>query len=180
MVKAGILDRCDRLELIEGKIIVMAPTGEHHPAGVAWLNMLLASALFGRAMVRVGGSIFLNDWSAHQPDIAVVRLHPITELVLVDPPEIYFLIEVADNSLRYDSGPKLARYAAAAIPEVWIANLRVREVTVYADPSGPEYATTITYRAGDSISPRAFPDVALAVDEFMPPATEGRDAETSV
>ena len=177
MVKAGILNRQDRLELIEGKIVVMAPIGKHHHAGVDWLNMLLATALFGRAMVRVGGSIFLNDRNSPQPDIAVIRLHPITELVLVDPSEIYFVIEVADSSLRYDSGPKLARYAAADIPEVWIANLRIREVTVYADPSDSTYATINTYRPGDSVSPRAFPDVTLAVDDFMPPATYGRDVQ---
>ena len=155
----------------------MAPIGKHHHAGVDRLNMLLATALFGRAMVRVGGSIFLNDRNSPQPDIAVIRLHPITELVLVDPSEIYFVIEVADSSLRYDSGPKLARYAAADIPEVWIANLRIREVTVYADPSDSTYATINTYRPGDSVSPRAFPDVTLAVDDFMPPATYGRDVQ---
>ncbi len=177
MVKAGILDRRDRLELIEGKIVVMAPIGEHHHAGTDWLNMLLVTALFGRAMVRVGGSIFLNDHNSPQPDIAVIRLHPITDLARIDPSEVYFLIEVSDSSLRYDSGPKLARYAAAGIPEVWIANLRVREVTVYTEPSGPSYATAHTYRPGDSISPRAFPDVVLAVDEFMPPATHGRDVQ---
>ena len=177
MVKAGILDRRDRLELIEGKIVVMAPIGEHHHAGTDWLNMLLVTALLGRAMVRVGGSIFLNDHNSPQPDIAVIRLHPITDLVRIDPSEVYFLIEVADSSLRYDSGPKLARYAAAGIPEVWIANLRIREVTVYADPSGSTYATATTYRPGDSISPRAFPDIALAVNDFMPPATHGRDVQ---
>ena len=177
MVKAGILDRHDRIELIEGKIVVMAPIGEHHHAGTDWLTMLLAPVLVGRAIVRVGGAIYLNDHNSPQPDIAVIRLHPITDLVRIDPSEVYFLIEVADSSLRYDTGPKLARYAAAGIPEVWIANLRVREVTAYADPSGSTYATVTTYRAGDSISPRAFPDVTLAVDEFMPPATEGRDAQ---
>ncbi len=177
MVKAGILDRHDRLELIEGKIVVMAPIGEHHHAGTDWLTMLLAPVLVGRAIVRVGGAIYLNDHNSPQPDIAVIRLHPITDLVRIDPSEVYFLIEVADSSLRYDTGPKLARYAAAGIPEVWIANLRVREVTAYADPSGSTYTTFTTYRAGDSISPRAFPDVTLAVDEFMPPATEGRDAQ---
>ena len=176
MVRAGILDRKDRLELMDGKIIVMAPIGEHHHAGTDWLNMLLVPALLGQALVRVGGSVFLNDRTAPQPDIAVVRLHPITELVPIDPPEIYFLIEVADSSLAYDTGPKLGRYAAAGIPEVWVANLRVREVTAYVDPSGSEYSTSRTYRAGDSISPAAFPNVVLPIDDFMPPATHGRDA----
>ena len=92
------------------------------------------------------------------------------------PQDIFLVIEIADSSLRYDSGPKLARYAAAGIPEVWVANLRAREVTAHADPSGSVYTAVRTYRSGESISPGAFPDVCLSVDEFMPPAP-GPDVE---
>ena len=177
MEKVGILHEDDHIELIDGKIVVMAPIGHRHVGGTDWLTMLLAPALVGRAIVRVGGPIYLNDRSAPQPDFAIVRLYPIAESGLTPPEDVYFLIEVADSSLSYDTGAKLARYAAAGIPEVWVANLRVREVTVYADPSGSDYATNTIYRPGDTMSPRAFPDVILAVDEFMPPATHGRDAQ---
>ncbi len=178
MVKAGVLYKEDRVELMDGMIITMAPIGNFHVFGTGWLNMFLVPALVGRAMVLVQCPIYLNDLSAPEPDFAVVRTH--TAPTRSYPNDVYFVIEVADSSLRYDSGPKLARYAAAGIPEVWVANLRVREVTVYADPSGSEYASVNVYRPGDSISPGAFPDVAVAVDEFMPPASHGRDAETSV
>jgi Uma2 family endonuclease len=46
------------------------------------------------------------------------------------------VIEVANTSLRYDSGPKLARYAAAGIVEVWVVNLQNGTVTVYTGLSG--------------------------------------------
>ena len=177
MEKAGILHEDDRIELIDGKIIVMAPIGNSHVFGTDWLTMILAPLFVGLAMVRIGGPIYLNDRSAPQPDVAVVRMFHTVEEAHSRPDDIYFVIEVADSSLRYDSGPKLARYAAAGIPEVWIANLRIREVTVHTDPSDSAYTTINTYRPGDSISPRAFPDVALAVDEFMPPATHGRDVQ---
>ena len=180
MVRAGVLQKEDRLELIDGKIIIMPPIGIYHEFATDWFTMLLANALFGRAIVRVQGSIRLHNFSAPEPDVAVLRLRSFDDIRPYYPDDIYFVIEVADSSLPYDSGPKLARYAAAGIPEVWIANLRIREVTVYADPSGSEYATVSAYRPGDSISPGAFPDVTLAVDEFMPPATRGRDAETAV
>ena len=179
MEKVGILHEDDRIELMDGKIIFMAPIGDSHTFGTDWLNMILAPLFVGLAMVRIGGPIYLNDRSAPQPDVAVVRIFHTPDEAHSSPDDVYFVIEVADSSLRYDSGPKLARYAAAGIPEVWIANLRVREVTVYTNPSGSEYASVSVRRPGDSISPGAFPDVVLAVDEFMPPATHGRDAETS-
>ena len=171
MEVAGILHEDDRVELMDGEIIVMAPIGDDHEYGTDWLTMDLAPALAGRAIVRVQGSMRLNDRSAPQPDVVVRRLRPRGEVGPTFPSDVHFVIEVADSSLRYDSGPKLARYAEAGIPEVWIANLRRREVAVYAGPSGSAYDTVRTYRSGDSITLRDFPDVSLAVDDFMPPVS---------
>ena len=176
MVRAGVLLKEDRVELIDGKVIVMPPIGDHHQYGTDWLTMLLVPNLVGRALVRIQGSIRLHMGSAPEPDVAVLRLRSLGDYRPYYPEDIHFLIEVADNSLEYDAGTKLALYAAAGIPEVWVANLRAREVTVYADPSGTVYSTVSTYRPGDSVSPRSFPDIALSVDEFMPPATQGEDA----
>ena len=171
IAEAGILRKEDRVELMDGEIIVMAPIGDPHEYGTDWLTRLLLPPLINRAMVRVQGSIRLNIHSAPQPDIAVLRLRPPGQLGPYFPPDIYFVIEVADSSLRYDSGLKLARYAEAGIPEVWVANLRAREVSVYAEPSGSGYASVRVYRAGDSITLTAFPDVRLAVEDFMPPVS---------
>ena len=174
MEVAGILHEDDRVELIDGVIIIMPPIGDRHTGGTDWATTLLVPPLLERATVRIGGPIYLNDHSAPQPDVTLVRWNPPGSGVIrrTTPEDVYLVIEFADTSLSYDQGAKLARYAAAGIPEVWVTNLRAREVTAYADPSGAEYAAVRTYRAGDSISPRAFPDVVLAVSDFMPPADE--------
>lgn len=178
MLSAGILHEDDRIELIDGLLIHMAPTGYYHVGGVTWLNQLLVQALAGRALVLPQCPIYLNDCSAPEPDIAVVRWWPVTEATRSFPPDVYLVIEVADSSLRYDSGAKLVRYAEAGLAEVWVANLRAREVAVYTAPAGSAYTVVRTYRPGDSITLGAFPDVSLAVDDFMPPAP-GPDVETA-
>ncbi len=170
MEEAGILHEDDRIELIDGEIIIMPPIGDPHEVSTDWLTRLFVPPLIGRAIVRVQGAIRLNDHSAPQPDIAVLRERPLSEVGPYFPPDVHLVIEVADSSLAYDRGAKLARYAAAGIPEVWIVNLRAQEVTAYAEPNGAEYAAVHTYRAGESISPSAFPDVVLAVSDFVPPA----------
>ena len=176
MVSAGILHEDDRIELIDGVLIYMAPIGDYHDTGTDWLALQFFRAVGDRAMVRVQGSIRLNNMRAPQPDIAILRPRPLDDVRPYFPQDIFIVVEVADSSLRYDSGPKLARYAAAGIPEVWIANLRAREVIAHTNPSGSEYTSVRTYRPGESISPEAFPDVSLAVDDFMPPAP-GPDVE---
>ena len=174
MEAAGILHEDDRVELIDGEIIIMPPIGDRHVGGTSWGTTLFVPPLIGRATVLVGDPVYLNDRSAPQPDIALVTWNPPGSGVIrrATPEEVYLVIEFADSSLAFDQGPKLARYAAAGIPEVWVANLRAREVTAYAEPSGSEYASVRTYRVGESISPRAFPDVILAVSDFMPPVDE--------
>ena len=176
MGEAGILHEDDPVELIDGVIIFMPPIGLRHTGGTNWTTSLLVPPLIGRATVQVGGPIYLNNRSAPQPDVALVQWTAPGSgpLVRTTPDEVYLVIEFADSSLAYDRGAKLARYAAAGIPEVWVANLRAQEVTAYAEPSGAEYGSVRTYRAGESITPRAFPDVVLAVSDFMPPA--GPDA----
>ena len=170
MIEASILQKEERIELIDGEIIIMSPIGEYHEYGTDHLTMELAPILRGRAIVRVQGSIRLHDRSRPEPDVAVLHMRPPDEMGPYFPSDVYFLIEVADSSLQRDSGPKLAMYAAAGIPEVWVANLRAREVMVFTNPSASGYATVHTYRAGDNISLGAFPEISLVVDDFMPPA----------
>ena len=176
MLEAGVLHEDDRVELIDGVLICMPPIGDYHDNTADWLAELSFRYFGDRARVRVQGSIRLNNMSAPQPDIAILRRRVLGDMRPYFPQDIFLIIEIADSSLRYDSGPKLARYAAAGIPEVWIAGLRAREVTAHADPVGSEYTTVRTYRSGESISPVAFPDVSLAINDFLPPAP-GPDVE---
>ncbi len=168
LAEAGILHEDERVELIDGEVIVMAPKGEPHRQSVNWLGRLLIPALGRRAMVQVQMTIVLNDDTAPEPDIAVISFRSINDLVTVTPEEIYFLVEVADSSLEFDRNTKLPRYAAAGIPEVWIANLVNRQVEVHTGPVDGAYRNVLIVHAGATISPRAFPDVTLAVSDFLP------------
>ena len=157
MAQAGILHQDERVELIDGEIIVMSPMGNPHRQSVNWLGHLLSLALGRRAMVQVQATIVLDDGTAPEPDLAVIRLRSVNDLVTVTPAEIYFLVEVADSSLEFDRETKLARYAAAGIPEIWIANLVDGRVEAYDDPVDGAYQNLRTVAPGESISPRAFP-----------------------
>ena len=166
--------KSDRVELIDGVIIIMPPIGPRHTGGTNWATTLFVPPLIGRATVQLVGPIYSNDHTVPDPDVTLKRWSEPGSgpVVRTTPDDVYLVIEFADSSLAFDRGAKLARYAAAGIPEVWVANLRAQEVAAYADPSGAEYAAVRTYRAGESISPRAFPDVVLTVSDFMPPADE--------
>ncbi len=168
MGAAGILAKEERIELLDGEIIQMAPIGNRHRNSVNWSAHLMREAVGRRAMVQVQAPIQLDDFTVPEPDIAVIRRRSINDLAPVLPSDVYLLVEVADSSLEFDLGEKLARYAAAGIPEVWVANLRAGELVVNTEPEGSAYAQVRVIPLNGTVSPQAFPDVELELAEFIP------------
>ncbi len=168
MAAAGILAPQERVELLNGAVIEMAPIGEHHAFSVDWVNEALIFPLQRRAVVRIQNPLHIDDQSMLQPDLMLLERrddfyrhgHPAPE-------EVLLLIEVSDSTVDYDRNEKLPRYAEAGIPEVWIVNLRDRRVESYTEPDGSQYAKTRYFGIGDSISPQAFPDITIDIKPIM-------------
>lgn len=165
---AGILAKEERIELLNGEIIQMAPIGNRHRNSVNWSADLMREAIGRRAMVQVQAPIQLDDFTMPEPDIAVIQRRSVNDLAPVLPYDVYLLVEVADSSLEFDLGEKLARYAAAGIPEVWVANLRAGELVVNTEPEGAAYAHVRVIPLGGTVSPQAFADVVLELADFIP------------
>lgn len=77
------------------------------------------------------------------------------------------LIEVADTTLAYDRGTKLALYAKSGIGETWIVNAQQECVEVYRAPSAGGYAERIDAQLGDRLSPQALPAISVAIAEVF-------------
>ena len=165
---AGILAKEERIELLDGEIIQMAPIGNRHRSSVNWSADLIREPIGRRAMVQVQAPIQLDDFTMPEPDIAVIRRRSINDIAPVLPSDVYLVVEVADSSLEFDLGEKLAKYASAGIPEVWVANLRAGELVVNTEPEGAAYANTRVIPLGGEVSPQAFPDVVLELADFIP------------
>ena len=168
MADAGILSENDRVELLNGDIIAMPPIGDWHAAKVRLFANTMPPALQGRGMISVQGPVRLDDESEPQPDVMLLQWrddfyatgHP-------RPADVLLLIEVSDTTVDYDRSAKLAAYAEAGIPEVWITNRRDRRIESYTEPVGNEYSSVRHYGPGESIAPQAFPDVMLEVSRII-------------
>lgn len=167
MAEAGILAEDERVELLDGEIFVMPPIGEPHEFGTDLFNRELTHRLYDRALVRVQNSIRLNDYGLPEPDIAIVRFRNDYHRNRPTPADVLLVIEVADSSLRRDRELKLPHYAAAGIPEVWIANVPARQVEAFHDPVDGVYQSSRIVPTDGQISPIAFPDVVLTVGAFL-------------
>ena len=167
MEQASVFHPEERIELVDGELITMAPIGEPHADGTDRLGSDLIYRLHGRARVRVQGPVQLDDLNLPMPDIAVLRLSNDYHRMQPTPDDVLLVIEIADSSLHYDREVKLPRYAVAGIPEVWIANVPARQVEAFHDPVDGVYQSSRAVPSDGKISPRAFPDVVLTVGEFL-------------
>jgi Uma2 family endonuclease len=142
MGEVGILNENDRVELIEGELVAMAPIGSDHSGTVNLLSRLLVMAVGDRGVVAVRGPVRLDDLSEPQPDLSVLRPRDDNyRSALPLPPDVLLIIEVAKSSLQYDRTVKRALYARHGIPELWIVNLQGNEIEVCRAPVGEEYSS---------------------------------------
>ena len=169
MGEVGILTKNDRVELIDGEILQMSPIGSHHSECVGTLTERLVLAVAGLARLRPQLPLRISTNTELQPDIILVRTgahywkeHP-------RPEDVLLLVEVAETSYRYDHDVKLPRYARENIPEVWIVDLVRGAVEVHREPSPTGYRSERRVERGGTLTPAAFPDVAIIVDEILPP-----------
>jgi len=168
MGEAGILNEDDRVELIEGEIVDMAPIGDRHISAVDRLNELFSQGLTGRVIVRVQNPVRLSDRSEPQPDIALLRRREdFYARGPAGPGETFLVVEVADSSLVYDRDFKAPLYARAGIPEFWLIDVEAGRITVFREPGPNGYGLVTSISGDESVSPLAFPEFKLAAADVI-------------
>ncbi len=163
MAEAGVFGRNERIELIDGDLIDMAPIGQSHAGVVGGLLEALFLACAGRAIVWSQNPIMLDRWSMPQPDLAILKRRADFYATgsRPEPADVLLLVEVSDSSLRFDRTVKLPLYARAGIAECWIVDLQRRAVDVHRSPAGEGYAEMTTYQAGDRVVLALAPEIVV-------------------
>src|SRR5690348_308562 len=168
LAELGVLDEDNRVELLEGQIVPMAPIGARHAACVTRLTNLLARRAGRDAWVSVQNPVVLAERWEPQPDIAVLH-EPggLSGARLPGPQDVQLVIEVADTSLERDRDLKIPRYAAAGIPEAWLVDLTGEIIFVCRAPGPDGYQEVVTLQRGATLQPLLLPTIAIAVDEIL-------------
>jgi len=166
MVEAGILTKDDRVELIDGEILVMSPIGHRHGACVATLNELLVTKVGRRAWVWVQSSVQTAPRSKPQPDLALLERRSYRTAGPTEANAL-LLIEVSESSLSYDRTVKRRLYARAGVAELWIVDVEGEAVEVHRGPQADAYREVRRVPRGETIAPAAFPDAVIGVDEIF-------------
>ena len=136
MIEAGVLTSADRVELLEGIVVLKMTQHPPHAVAIDYSLDALRPLLPEGWRLREQKPIKLSD-SEPEPDLVLVR-GPLQRYERRHPGarDIALLIEVADTTLEADRIDKGRMYARARIAVYWIVNLNDRQVEVYTEAKG--------------------------------------------
>jgi Uma2 family endonuclease len=151
MVELGVIGTDERLELLDGYLVLKMPQNLPHRSAVSRLGTRLAPRLPP------------GWWLATQCPIAVGLTNPEPDGVVLRGSDADYdtrapvatdfgiVIEVSDSTLALDRSGKGRLYARSGIPVYWIINVVDRQIEVYTNPDAIGYHTRTDYKPGDTV-----------------------------
>ena len=163
----------ERLELLDGLLVVREPQGSPHAAIVAHVGHVLETVFGPGWHPRLHSPLALDDESEPEPDVAVVAGGR-RDYVSAHPSTAALVVEVADSSLRLDRRLKLGLYARAGLQDYWIVNLVDGALEVHRDPQpeadapfGWVYRSVEILRPPSMVTPLAAPGTRIPVADLL-------------
>jgi Uma2 family endonuclease len=174
MIECGIVHAGERLELIDGVLVVREPQAAPEMAAILLVQARLADAFGPGWTVRPQAPVAVDEDSEPEPDVSVVAGNP-RDYLREHPSRAVLVVEVSLASLAFDRAEKSSLYARAGIAEYWIVNLVERVLEVRRGPTrsadaayGWAYATLDALGPDDLVSPLEAPDARIAVRDLLP------------
>ncbi len=157
MVAEGILGEDDRVELLDGVLVMMSPQSPEHSA--------VLMALFAQiGVVGLENGFQVATQVPLEVDQPASRPEPDFALVPQPTPgkhagDAVLVVEVSLSSRRIDLGRKAALYAQAGVPEYWVVDVAAREVVVHTEPVDDRYRLIRRVPEGEVVAVTVLPAV---------------------
>jgi Uma2 family endonuclease len=174
LIDLGVFQPGERLELLDGWLVVREPQGTGHSAAIRRVLAVLRRTLGDAWQIDSQLPVALDDRSEPEPDVFVVTKDP-NNYLDAHPSHPLLIVEIAESSYRIDHEFKASLYARAPVPEYWIVDLVHETVEVHREPAesqharyGWRYRSVETLRPPASVAPRLAPDRSIAVADLLP------------
>jgi Uma2 family endonuclease len=167
-MRRGVLAADERLELIEGEVVVSNAADCAHAAVVRRLNRLFVARFGERAIVQVAEPLVVATRSELRPDLALLKPRPdFYASRHPRPADVLAVVEVAGETVEEEREAKLPLYARAGIAEVWIADLVEDVVHVFRRPGRRDYGQAVRYGRGKRIVVAGLPGPTFRINEIL-------------
>jgi Uma2 family endonuclease len=172
LVELGVFQPGERLELIDGLLVVHEPQGSRHAGTIRRVLAALRRAFGDAWQIDSQLPIALDADSEPEPDVAVVPRAP-GAYMDAHPSRAVLIVEVAEASYRIDRGYKASLYARAGIGDYWIIDIIHDTVEVHREPEASphapwSYGSVATLHPPATVTPLAAPGNAIPVADLLP------------
>jgi Uma2 family endonuclease len=160
----------DRVELLEGEIVVTPAPALLHQTILSNLHVVFRASIHdtGQGHVYLAPvDVVLSEDTIVQPDLVVVladRRSVLTEKRIEGTPSLVVEVISPTTGVR-DIVQKREIYARYGVPEYWIVDQTLLQVTVCSDPHGGQYLSVQT--AIDAVVSATIPDLATTTAEVF-------------
>ena len=168
MIESGVFNEDDQIELLNEVIIEKMPKGTKHSAANERVTRVFSRKLSEKVFIRNQNPIWLDDFSEPEPDIVLaIQKEDEYENSHPTPNEIFLILEIADSTLGYDRNTKGLAYSRAGIGQYLLVNIENNTIEDYRNPGDDGYGMKQTYKTGDKFSLLAFPQIEIAIEDFL-------------
>jgi Uma2 family endonuclease len=165
MVAAGVMEEDERVELIGGELVPMSPKGNHHEVLKTALLARWYRASPGDVLLTPETTFRLSEDTYLEPDVVI---YPRTSgLRGLTGASVLLVVEIADSSLRYETGRKAALYASFGIRELWVIDTARLTTRVFREPGTDGYRNAQDFGPTAQLAPLIAPEAfAVRLDEL--------------
>ena len=164
MVAAGIIDEDERFELIDGDVVPMSPKGIRHEVVKGSILEYWMQTKPANIRIMQETTFRLNTASFLEPDF--VFFSNKTKLAELKPSNALLCVEIADTSLRYDTGRKAILYAAHGVCELWTINAETLQTHIFTKPSAEGYQERRLIEPSEILVPSFAQEIAVKLGEL--------------
>src|SRR5262245_41241225 len=165
LIEVGILTEDDRVELIQGELVPMAPKGNRHE--------LVRDEIMNWMIRRLPETLLLSSEIGWRPPEADTYVEPDVLVcprsfkgVTVPPAEVLLAIEVAHSSLKFDSTTKATLYAALGVRDYWVVDAQTLRTRLHREPSANGYASVVEVPPSETLVPLLAAPLAVRLGDL--------------
>ncbi|MFZ1101655.1 MAG: Uma2 family endonuclease [Hyphomicrobiaceae bacterium] len=164
LAELGFFTEDDRIELIGGELVPMAPKGNRHEVVRAALHNWLRRNLSSKFDYHSEPGWHPDATNYFESDFLVGSAG--FDLTSISPSDVALLIEVAHSSLAFDTTTKAGQYAALGIREYWVVNAVTLAARVHRGPAPGGYGDVDTVAADQSLAALLIPSFSLTLADL--------------
>jgi Uma2 family endonuclease len=172
MEEAGVFSGVQgHVELIEGKIIQMAPASTDHGEVSGDVFYALKSASIAAGIDKfhrfiVHATLKIGEHSAPEPDVLITRAGEHEKYAQAE--QAVLVVEVSISTRENDLTVKSRLYAKARVPEYWVVEPEGRKLSVFRDPQPDGTWASVTVLEGDAyVSPLFSSEIHIPLSELF-------------